>query len=97
MDSSLSNTGPFSASIKFHNPVEVYYNNTLLGDIYFFNDTHISTGHGSLNAVTPFTIKDVNAFAAFSKQMLAVETFTWTLKGKLDITALSRYEWFPKC
>ncbi|KAG0746078.1 hypothetical protein G6F33_006884 [Rhizopus arrhizus] len=90
MDSSLSNTGPFSASIKFHNPVEVYYNNTLLGDIYFFNDTHISTGHGSLNAVTPFTIKDVNAFAAFSKQMLAVETFTWTLKGKLDITALSR-------
>ncbi|CEG75653.1 hypothetical protein RMATCC62417_10662 [Rhizopus microsporus] len=90
MESSLSNTGPFAATIKFHNPVEVYYNNSLLGNIFFYDDTHIAAGHGTLNAVTPFVIKDVDAFTSFSKQMLAVETFTWTLKGKLDITALSR-------
>jgi uncharacterized membrane protein len=94
MQSSLSNTGPFSASIKFHNPVEVYYNNTLLGDIYLYNDTHISGGHGSLNAITPFLIQDQTAFANFAKDMLAVEQFKWTLKGKLDITALTRYDMF---
>lgn len=92
MESSLKNTGPFSASIKFKNPVEVYYNDTLLGDIYLYNETHISGGKGSLNAITPFLIKDQTAFANFAKDMLAVEEFKWTLKGKLDITALTRYD-----
>lgn len=91
LGSSLSHTGPFSASIKFENPVHVYYNGSLLGDIYFFNETKVSGGHGSLNAVTPFMIKDEAAFTSFSKTMLAVETFTWTLKGRLQITALTRY------
>jgi hypothetical protein len=90
MQSTLKNTGPFSAKIKFHNPVDVYYNDTLLGNIYLFNDSSISGGHGELNAITPFMIQDQNAFAAFAKEMLAVESFVWTLKGKLDITALTR-------
>lgn len=91
MQSSLKNTGPFAADIKFHNPVEVYYNDTLLGNIFLYNNTHISGGHGSLNAITPFLIKDEASFANFAKDMLAVEQFKWTLKGKLDITALTRY------
>lgn len=28
LGSSLSHTGPFSATIKFHNPVKVYYNDS---------------------------------------------------------------------
>lgn len=91
MQSSLSNTGPFSASINFHNPIEVFYNNTSLGDIYLYNQSHISGGHGTLNAVTPFVIKDQDAFASFAKTMLAADTFVWTLKGKLNISALTRY------
>jgi hypothetical protein len=90
LESSLSNTGPFSATIKFQNPVNVYYNDTYLGDIYFYNQSHIGGGHGSLNAVTPFLIRDVNAFADFTKVLLAVDEFKWTLKGKLSITALTR-------
>ncbi|RCI04658.1 hypothetical protein CU098_010147 [Rhizopus stolonifer] len=90
MESALSNTGPFYASIKFHNPVQVYYNETYLGDMFFFNETSIANGHGTLNAVTPFLIRDQAAFAAFARTMLAVETFKWTLKGKLDISALTR-------
>ncbi|KAI9255982.1 hypothetical protein BY458DRAFT_558480 [Sporodiniella umbellata] len=90
MDSSLKNTGPFAASIKFHNPIQVLYNDTTLGEIYLYNDTSISGGHGTLNAITPFIIKDTNAFSAFTKDMLAVKEFAWTLVGKLDITALSR-------
>jgi hypothetical protein len=90
MESALSNTGPFAADIKFHNPIDVLYKDQLLGNIYLFNDTHISGGKGELNAITPFMIRDQTAFAAFAKDMLAVEEFKWTLKGKLDITALTR-------
>ena len=90
MNSKLGHTGPFSAKINFHNPVQVLYNDTYLGDIYLYNETSISGGNGELNAVTPFLIRDTNAFAAFAKTMLAVEQFKWTLKGKLDITALTR-------
>ncbi|KAI9478611.1 MAG: hypothetical protein EXX96DRAFT_637857 [Benjaminiella poitrasii] len=90
MESNLGNTGPFSANIKFHNPIDVLYKDQLLGNIYLFNDTHISGGHGTLNAITPFLIKDDTAFASFAKDMLAVEEFRWTLRGRLDITALTR-------
>ncbi|RCI03191.1 hypothetical protein CU098_005823 [Rhizopus stolonifer] len=89
MESTLKNTGPFAASIKFHNPIQVLYNDTTLGEIYLYNDTHISSGHGTLNAITPFVIKDLDAFTLFTKDMLAVKEFSWTLVGKLDITALS--------
>ncbi|CAO3627222.1 unnamed protein product [Cunninghamella blakesleeana] len=89
MDSSLSNTGPFHASISFHNPIEVYYNETLLGTITL-PDTSIGGGKGNLVAETPFSIQDPSYFAAFSKDMLAFDNFDWTLKGKLDVTALSR-------
>lgn len=90
MESDLSHTGPFSAKIKFHNPIQIYYNESYLGDIYLYDETKISGGKGKLNAVTPFLIRDEAAFANFAKSMLAVEQFTWTLKGKLDITALTR-------
>ena len=72
MESKLGHTGPFSATIKFHNPVNIFYNDTYLGDIFFYNDTHISGGNGQLDADTPFLIRDQAAFAAFSKTMLAV-------------------------
>lgn len=90
MESDLSHTGPFSAKIKFHNPIQIFYNESYLGDIFIFNETSISGGNGKLNAITPFLIRDQAAFASFAKTMLAVEEFKWTLKGKLDITALTR-------
>lgn len=90
MESSLSKTGPFHANIRFHNPIEVLYKDEVLGNIFLFNETSISGGKGTLNAITPFLIQDQTKFAAFAKDMLALESFTWTLRGKLDITALSR-------
>ncbi|KAF7727125.1 hypothetical protein EC973_007986 [Apophysomyces ossiformis] len=93
MQSKLSNTGPFSASIKFQNPIQVYYNNTLLGNITL-PDTSIAGGSGQLDATTPFLIQDPSYFAAFARDMLATKSFSWTMKGKLDITALSRYVYF---
>lgn len=90
METDLSNTGPFHAKIKFHNPIQIIYEEKHLGDIYIYDETKIGGGKGKLNAVTPFLIRDQAAFTEFSKTMLAVDEFRWTLKGKLDITALSR-------
>ncbi|KAI7857202.1 hypothetical protein BDC45DRAFT_501916 [Circinella umbellata] len=89
MTSKLTHTGPFAADIQFHNPITVFYNDTLLGTITL-PDTHVSGGGGSLEAVTPFQIEDPNYFAQFSKDMLSQKNFVWKMKGKLDITALSR-------
>lgn len=90
MESSLSKTGPFSANIRYHNPIDVLYKDQVLGNIFLFNDSSISHGKGKLNAITPFLIKDEAAFASFSRDMMAVESFEWTLRGKIDITALTR-------
>ncbi|KAI9022193.1 hypothetical protein CLU79DRAFT_702427 [Phycomyces nitens] len=89
LQSSLSNTGPFGADIKFQNPINVYYNDTLLGNITLPN-TKISGGKGALNAETAFLIQDTDFFAAFAREMLANEKFEWVMKGKLEITALTR-------
>ncbi|CAO3627247.1 unnamed protein product [Cunninghamella blakesleeana] len=89
MDSSLKNTGPFNADIVFHNPIKVYYNDTLLGSVEL-PPTKIGGGKGSLLADTPFMIEDTEYFANFAKDMLAKDSFDWTLKGTCDITALGR-------
>ncbi|KAI9299948.1 hypothetical protein BJ944DRAFT_244669, partial [Cunninghamella echinulata] len=87
MESALKNTGPFNANIHFHNPIEVYYNDTLLGTVTL-PDTGIGGGRGSLQANTPFLIQDTNFFANFAKDMLASDMFEWNLRGKCDVTAL---------
>lgn len=89
MSSDLKNTGPFPATLHFHNPINVYYNETLLGTMTL-PDSNIALGSGHIDAVTPFEIANTTFFALFAKDMLAVETFKWRLKGKLDITALTR-------
>ncbi|ORX55671.1 hypothetical protein DM01DRAFT_1335066 [Hesseltinella vesiculosa] len=89
MSSALSNTGPFSASIVFENPVPVSYNDTLLGTINL-PPTNIGGGHGNLDASTVFNINDTKFFAEFSKDMLALDTFYWHLSTKATVTALGR-------
>lgn len=90
MASDLTNTGPFPAALHFHNPINVYYNDTLLGKMTL-PDSNIALGKGHIDAVTPFEIANTTFFALFAKEMLAVDEFKWRLKGKLDITALTRY------
>ncbi|KAF8926111.1 hypothetical protein BGZ58_000180 [Dissophora ornata] len=89
MDGTLGNTGPFSATIKFPEPIQVYYNDTLLGSMNL-PDTKASGGHGSLNAKATFSINDEAAFGSFSADMLSNQKFTWVLKSKVTIVALGR-------
>ncbi|GAB5591805.1 hypothetical protein Unana1_06705 [Umbelopsis nana] len=89
MDASLLNTGPFPADLVFTTPITVSYNNTELG-VVALPGTHVSGGGGSLKSDSVFNITNPDAFASFAKDMLAVETFTWNMKGSAQITALSR-------
>ncbi|KAI9321449.1 hypothetical protein BX666DRAFT_2129623 [Dichotomocladium elegans] len=90
MVTDLTHTGPFSASIKFHNPIDVFYNDTLLLGTITLPETHVSGGKGKIDTVTPFLIADTVLFAQFTKEMLSAESFKWRIKGKLDISALTR-------
>ncbi|KAF9900680.1 hypothetical protein BX616_002526 [Lobosporangium transversale] len=90
MDGSLQNTGPFSATIKFPEPIQVYYNDILLGSMSL-PDTKASGGSGALDVTdAPFNINDEAAFGAFSADMMNKEKFTWVLKSKVTIVALGR-------
>ncbi|KAF9434266.1 hypothetical protein BGZ76_008312 [Entomortierella beljakovae] len=90
MDGVLGNTGPFPATIKFPEPIEIYYNDKLLGSMNL-PDTKASGGKGAL--VVPevtLSINDESAFGNFSIDMLNKEMFTWVLKSKVTIVALGR-------
>jgi hypothetical protein len=70
MNGALSNTGPFSANIKFPEPIEVYYGETLLGNMRL-PDAKASGGHGDLIADATFNIADEAAFGSFSADMVS--------------------------
>ncbi|CAO3649289.1 unnamed protein product [Cunninghamella blakesleeana] len=89
MQSTFTNTGILSATVAFHNPLNIYYNNTLLGNISL-PDVAISNGYGSLNADTEFYIEDTDYFSAFSADMMTFDQFDWTLKGQADVTGVGR-------
>ncbi|KAF9355180.1 hypothetical protein BGX26_006889 [Mortierella sp. AD094] len=90
MDGTLGNTGPFPATIKFPQPIDVYYNDVLLGSMSL-PDTKASGGKGALNVPeATFNINDEAAFGNFSVDMLNNDKFTWVLKSKVTIVALGR-------
>ncbi|KAI9005448.1 hypothetical protein CLU79DRAFT_841094 [Phycomyces nitens] len=94
-EANISFTNPQNAGTvvkrDVQEPIEVYYNETVIGTITL-PDSKIAGGKGVIEAVTPFVIADTAYFAAFTREMLAKEKFTWTLKGKLDITALQEFQ-----
>ncbi|KAF9103770.1 hypothetical protein BGX27_010386 [Mortierella sp. AM989] len=90
MDGTLGNTGPFPATIKFPEPIEVYYKDVLLGSMSL-PDTKASGGKGSLNVPQAvLNINDESAFGSFAVDMMNNEKFTWVLKSKVTIVALGR-------
>ncbi|KAG2175944.1 hypothetical protein INT44_000422 [Umbelopsis vinacea] len=89
MDATLGNTGPFPADLAFTSPIAISYNNTELGRVHL-PGAHVSGGHGSLISESLFNITNLDAFTAFTKDMLALDKFKWNLKGSATIKALSR-------
>ncbi|KAG0018124.1 hypothetical protein BGZ81_010390 [Podila clonocystis] len=89
MAGTLGNTGPFAATIQFPEPIQVYYNEKLLGSMNL-KETKASGGKGSIEDSTTFNINDAEAFGSFSADMMNNPTFRWTLKSKITLKALGR-------
>ncbi|KAG0238768.1 hypothetical protein BGW42_002634 [Actinomortierella wolfii] len=89
MDGTLGKTGPFSATIKFPEPIRVSYQDKLLGNM-MLPETKASGGKGDLKASATFNIDDPDAFGAFSSDMMNKETFVWKLQSSVTIVALGQ-------
>jgi len=71
MDGKLGKTGPFSATITFPEPIEIFYNGTMLGSMNL-PPTKASGGSGDLKADSVlFSISDTDAFGSFSADMVS--------------------------
>lgn len=76
MAGTLGNTGPFSATIQFPEPIQVYYNEKLLGSMNL-KETKASGGKGSISDSTTFNINDADAFGSFSADMVGFTPFCY--------------------
>ncbi|KAG0239920.1 hypothetical protein BGW41_007403 [Actinomortierella wolfii] len=79
----------FSAKIDFTEEIIVSWDNRPIGAMTL-QQAEVHKGKGTIQQVTSFTIKDGNAFADFTKSMVADETFTWTLNSKANLYTLGR-------
>ncbi|KAL1915656.1 uncharacterized protein VTP21DRAFT_6415 [Calcarisporiella thermophila] len=89
LESYLSGTGPFSATLEFNQPVEVSWQNRVLGRMDL-PKAEVHGGGGTLNALTNFQILDQQAWADFAKVIIVQDKFTWHLSSKATIYALGR-------
>jgi len=71
MNGDLGQTGPFSATIEFPEPIEVYYGESMLGSMSL-PPTKASGGSGKLVADATFNIADQPAFGSFSADMVRI-------------------------
>ncbi|CAO3693098.1 unnamed protein product [Umbelopsis ramanniana] len=89
MESDLSNTGPFSATITF-DEISVYFNDSILLGTINLPSTSVSGSKGTLNSNSNFAIANEDDFANFATYMMQTDTFKWTLKGGAHVSALGR-------
>ncbi|KAI8869276.1 hypothetical protein GQ42DRAFT_30416, partial [Ramicandelaber brevisporus] len=85
--SELTDTGPFSATIQFVGPVNITWNNLLLGKVNM-PDAYVSGGSGTVKAKTTMTVANADVLGDFSTHMLNDKSFTWKLDGKVKVKAL---------
>lgn len=79
----------FSADLEFTEQVLVYWKDQVIGSMNL-DPVKVKSGKGDLLQVSGFTIENKEAFAAFAKDMLASDGFTWTLKSKATLKTLGQ-------
>ncbi|KAK3847341.1 MAG: hypothetical protein J3R72DRAFT_431184 [Linnemannia gamsii] len=85
----ISNAGIFPATIEFPEPIIVSWEGKRLGSMKM-STVKASGGSASIVDSTTFTIIDKEAFAVFAKDMLSIESFTWTLTSTVQVHAVGR-------
>ncbi|KAJ1923184.1 hypothetical protein IWQ60_006039 [Tieghemiomyces parasiticus] len=87
MDAEMLNTGPFSADVKFTEPVQVLWKNLPLGTVDM-EPLSISGGSGRLRQTSTFRITSQENFGKFAQAMMKEPEFQWTLKTTLHVSAM---------
>ncbi|CAG8557724.1 10486_t:CDS:10 [Ambispora leptoticha] len=87
MNGSITNVGQLKAVVSYPEPAEVHWNGNKLGTISL-PDILINEGNGKLDNDGDLMITDPDAFANFTRVHLTEETFTWTLKSKINVQVL---------
>ncbi|KAG0205912.1 hypothetical protein BGX28_002554 [Mortierella sp. GBA30] len=85
----ISNAGIFPATIDFPEPIIVSWEGHQLGRMSM-SSVKASGGKATIIDSTTFSILDKEAFSEFAKQMMSIETFTWTLTSTVQVQAVGR-------
>ncbi|KAG0367061.1 hypothetical protein BC939DRAFT_508430 [Gamsiella multidivaricata] len=85
----IANAGIFPATINFPEPIIVSWKGKQLGSMSMAS-VKASGGKAAIVDATAFTIIDKDAFARFAKEMLTIDSFTWTLTSTVQVQAIGR-------
>ncbi|WFD44515.1 hypothetical protein MPSI1_003183 [Malassezia psittaci] len=86
---SITNSGPFDATIQFPDGLQVSWNNKVLGQIAMPNIQLAADEGAQIDLEADFAVADVSALTEFTKFLVTEPSFVWTIAGQnLNITAL---------
>ncbi|PVF99379.1 hypothetical protein CPB86DRAFT_293734 [Serendipita vermifera] len=86
---SITQAGPFDATISFPSGLDIYWNNQKMGSLAM-PDVQLAADVGAtLDNSAPFAVADVGVLTAFTKVMLQEASFEWEIRGQnLTVTAM---------
>lgn len=86
---SITQAGPFDATINFPQGLIVYWNGAPLGQIAMPDIALVGDVGASLNLDAAFAVADVGHLTDFTRYLLTEPNFTWTIEGsQLAVSAL---------
>ncbi|KAF8557967.1 hypothetical protein OG21DRAFT_1504634 [Imleria badia] len=89
LNGSITNAGPFDATISFGNGLAVSWNGQALGTMHMDDVNVVGDVGATLNVQTTFEVADVNVLTSFTKVLLNEESFQWEISGEnLTVSAL---------
>ncbi|SHO78091.1 Uncharacterized protein MSYG_2433 [Malassezia sympodialis ATCC 42132] len=89
LEGSITNSGPFDASISFPSGLQVAWNGNVLGQIKM-PDIQLAADEGAkLNLMADFSVSNADALTEFTKYLVTNPSFIWQIQGQnLSVSAL---------
>lgn len=89
LQGTITNSGPFDATITFTNGLDVTWNGRLLGRIAMPNVALAGDVGATLEILAEFVVADVGYLTEFTKYLLTEQSFVWNIAGTgLSVAAL---------
>ncbi|EST10168.1 Protein of unknown function DUF3712 [Kalmanozyma brasiliensis GHG001] len=89
LQGTITNSGPFDATIQFTNGLNVTWNGRLLGQIAMPNVSLAGDVGATLEILAEFVVADVGYLTEFTRFLLTEQSFVWNIAGDgLSVAAL---------